>query len=174
MLLSYVAISQSIDTEHSQVDFSVSNMKWKTVEGTISGMSGDIIFDRSDLANSKFNVSIDPSSINTENETRDNHLKNEDFLEVEKFKLIRFQSDEITQQGDHYLVKGKLTLHGITKEVSIPFMVTNKGEQSTFKGEFEINRFDYGVGAEKYKKTFMVGDMIALKINCVLNNGNKI
>lgn len=164
------ANSQTIDKESSIVNFSIGNMKWKTVEGTFAGMKGDIVFDKDSLSSSSFNVSIDPASVNTESKRRDDHLKNEDFFHVEKYATINFKSDQIEKEGDKYITKGKLTLHGVSKNISVPFTVKEKGNKSIFEGEIDINRFDYGLGAKKYKGTFMVGDTVNVKVVCVVLN----
>lgn len=169
-LLIFVSLAnaQTIDKESSIVNFSIGNMKWRTVEGSFKGMQGKIVFDKTDLQVSSFKVSIDPATVNTENKTRDGHLKNEDFFNVEKFRTISFTSDKIWKEGDNFITKGKMTMHGVTQEVSIPFRVNENGNKMTFTGEIELNRFDYGLGAEKYDGTFMVGELVKIKINCVL------
>ncbi|NLR93003.1 YceI family protein [Flammeovirga agarivorans] len=155
--------AQEINTSASRIDFSISNFKVNTVEGFFNGMSGIIQFDESNLSSSSFDVCIAASTVNTDNEKRDKHLKNEDFFEVEKYPTICFVSDEIIKKGDQYITKGRLTLHGVTQEVSIPF---TKNE-STLVGDLKINRLDYDLG--KGTGTFTVGDEVEIKITCVLN-----
>lgn len=155
--------AQSIDTENSLVKFSISNMKWRTVEGTFGGMKGDIKFNPTDLANSSFNVCIDPATVNTGIEKRDDHLKNEDFFNVEKYPEICFKSIEITKTSNGYVTKGELTMHGVTKQVEINFTFNN----NTFTGNLTLNRFDYNVG-ENMKK-FVAGEEAQLEIICKLN-----
>ncbi len=155
--------AQTINKTESKVEFEISNMGVKTVEGTFTGMEGTVVFNESDLKNSNFNVCVSAGSINTESEKRDEHLKNEDFFEVVKFPNICFESSAITKTDDGYLAKGKLTMHGITLEASLPFTYSNK----TFTGGFELERDDYKIG-EDYGG-FMVGKTVEIKITCILN-----
>lgn len=158
-----IGLSQTINQEQSKVDFEVSNMGLKTVEGTFKGMTGTVSFNENDLGNSQFNVCIDASTVNTESEKRDDHLKNEDFFDVSKFPTICFQSTSVAKSEDGFIAKGNLTMHGITLAVSLPFTYSNK----TFQGEIELERLDYKVG-EDYGG-FMVGKTVEIKVSCVLN-----
>ena len=155
--------AQTINPAKSYVSFAVSNMKFNTVDGHFSGMKGTVKFNSNDLAHSSFNVCMDAATVNTDNNKRDNHLRTEDFFYVSKFPAICFVSDAIVKDNSGYKAKGKLTLHGVTKEVEIPFTFSNK----TFEGNFEINRLDYGVGKGTGK--FMVGNNIKVLIVCAVN-----
>ena len=162
LLVGFIANAQTIDSNNSVVNFGISNMKWKTVEGTFSGMKGTIDFDENNLQNSSFNVCIDAATVNTKNEKRDAHLKNEDFFDVEKYPEICFTSSSIEKSSEGYLTKGTLTMHGVSKPVEINFTYTD----NTFVGELTINRFDYKVG--EGTNTFMVGEEATLEIICKL------
>jgi len=96
------------------------------------------------------------------------HLKNEDFFHVDKFTSIDFKSEEIVRDGDAWITKGRLTMLGVTNEVSIPFSIEEADNLSTFTGTFELNRFDYGLGAEKYDGTYIVGEVVTVTITCVV------
>jgi polyisoprenoid-binding protein YceI len=152
--------AQVINTEKSVVRFSLSNMKWKTVEGSFKGMQGSVKFNPQELNKARFNVCIDVSTVNTENEKRDEHLKNEDFFEISKYPKICFVSTSVTRSGNDFLVVGKLTVKNVTKTVSIPFTY-NKG---VLAGNLEIKRLEYNVGEDT--GTFMVGDEVSLTIVC--------
>ena len=154
--------AQTINTEQSSVLFEISNMKFKTVKGTFSGMTGDLIFTPSDLENASFNVCIDAASVDTGSKKRDKHLQKEDFFDVEKYPTICFVSSSVQQVGSTYVVKGQLSMHGVSKEMEIPFTFTN----NTFKGEIEVNRIDYKVGGTG---TFMVGNETKITIICVMD-----
>lgn len=155
--------AQTIDTQKSAANFTVKNMRWMTVEGNFTGMKGDIKFDEADLANSSFNVCVDAATVNTDNNARDKHLRNEDFFDVEKYADICFVSTSISQKGSSFVTKGQLTMHGVTKEVSIPFTYSN----GTFKGNLKISRYDYKVGEST--GTFMVSEDVNLEIIAVTN-----
>lgn len=161
LCMAQLSFAQTIDVEKSEVSFEISNMKWKTVEGTFKGMTGEVIFDKNNLNNSSFNVSINPSSINTENKTRDKHLKNKDFFEVSTYTTINFKSKSIAKTASGYITKGTLTMHGISKEIEIPFVYEN----NQLKGTFNLNRLDFGIGP---KGGFMSGKEVIITILCVL------
>lgn len=157
--------SQEINPSESKVFFEVGNMKIRSAEGYFAGMSGMVNFDKADLENSVFNVCVDATTINTDNEQRDEHLKTADFFNVEKFPTICFRSSSIVSVGSGlFIANGELTMHGVTKSVIIPFSYEN----NTFTGDFIVNRLEYGVGSDT--GTFMVSDEVEMKIICVVKN----
>ncbi len=154
--------AQSIIADGSIVKFKVSNMKWKTVKGTFTGMKGNVVFDTQNLSEAYFDVCIDPATVNTENKKRDNHLKNEDFFHVEKYPEICFKSTSINKTSEAYKVIGNLKMHGVNKPVEINFTYSN----NTLVGQLIVNRLDFSVG--EVTSTFMVGEEIELEIICKL------
>lgn len=158
------AQAQTINTNDSKVSFEVSNMKWKTVEGSFSGLKGVIKFNVNDLSPSNFRVCIDANSIDTDNEKRDEHLKTEDFFNVSKYPTICFESSAIVKTDSGYKAKGRLTMHGITMDEEIDFTYANK----TFTGKMEVDRSAFKVGEDTGE--FMVGYEVMLTIVCVVNN----
>lgn len=156
------AMAQNVNTAESNVSFELSNMKWKTVEGTFTGMTGTVTIDPENLDSSSIDVCIDAATVNTGNEKRDDHLRNEDFFEVETYASICFTSTNIVKTETGYTAKGNLTMHGVTLAVEIPLSVDGK----TVTGSLTVNRYDYKVG-EGYG-TFMIGDEVAITITCVL------
>lgn len=155
--------AQSINTENSIVSFSVRNMGLNTVKGNFKGMNGQINFDPNNLDASIFDVYIDANTIDTGSAKRDQHLKNEDFFEVEKYPSICFKSTKITKTKSAYSTKGLLSMHGVSKNVEILFTY-NDGE---LVGHFKVNRFDYNIGTGTGK--FLVGKEVDLKIVTILN-----
>jgi polyisoprenoid-binding protein YceI len=155
-------VAQEINSKESVVKFSISNMKVRTVDGTFSNMTGKIDFDESKPEDASFDVCIDASTINTDNEKRDKHLKTSDFFDVEKYPKICFKSTSISKSKDGYLAKGKLTMHGVTKDVEINFSYKDK----KFEGKLDINRFDYKIGVDT--KSVTVGETASLTILCVV------
>lgn len=155
-------IAQNIDKKTSVVNFNVDNLGINNVKGTFKHMSGTFNFDPNELGNSSFDICIKASTINTDNNKRDTHLKTEDFFDVEKYPNICFTSTSISKTKDGYVTKGKLTIHGVTKAVEIPFQFNDK----TFTGHFEVNRLDYNVG--EGTGTFIVTDTIKIDITCVV------
>ncbi len=156
--------AQQIDAINSFIEFEIGNMIFSSVEGKITGMSGTVNFDPSNVNNSKFNVCIDPSTVNTDNESRDEHLKNEDFFDITAYTTVCFTSSKVEKTGAGYKTTGKLTLYDTTKEAVIQFVQNGK----KLEGTMEINRFDYNLGVKEYDGTKMVDDMVEIKVVCVL------
>ncbi|HXL56974.1 MAG TPA: YceI family protein [Chitinophagaceae bacterium] len=122
--------------------------------GEFKGLKGSITFDPNDLASSKFDVSVDVATINTGNGMKNTHAKSAMWFDAEKYPAIKFTSTEITKTATGYEVKGVLDMHGVQKEITIPFAFNN----NIFTGNFEINRLDYNIntaepnhGAAKFK-----------------------
>lgn len=154
--------AQNIQTEKSTVTFSLSNMGIKTVEGSFCNLTGTVIFDPADPAKVNMDVCIDASTINTENEKRDEHLKNEDFFNVTQFPTICFKATTAKAVENGFEVTGNLTMHGVTKTVSIVFNATN----NTYTGTLIINRKDFEVGMDY--GSFMVGEEVTIHITAVV------
>jgi len=157
--------AQTIDSEKSNAYFEIEKLGFLTVEGTFTGMSGTVKFDKNNLSASSFDVCVSVETVNTGIGARDKHLKTADFFDADKFPSICFVSSSIEATAEGYMTDGELTLHGVTKKISIPFTYS----ENTLKGEIAINRFDYGLGAESYSGTAMVGEIAEIVITCVLN-----
>ncbi len=155
--------AQSVNSNESRVDFTVKNMAFNRVEGNFSGIEGMVNFSPKDLSNSSINICIDANTINTENKDRDTHLKNEDFFEVETYPTICFEADKFEKINEQFFTIGKLTMHGITKTVKIPFTY----EDRHIKAVFKVLRKDYNIGENT--GNFMVGNEIDIHIICSLN-----
>lgn len=127
--------------------------------GEFRGLQGKVSFDPNDLANSKFDVSIDVTTINTGNGMKNTHAKSPMWFDAEKFPTIKYSSSAITKTAAGYEAKGTLEMHGVQKEFVIPFTFTD----NVFSGTFEVNRMDYNIntaepnhGAQKFKVTVTV------------------
>jgi polyisoprenoid-binding protein YceI len=90
-------------------------------------------------------VSIEAASIDTGIGRRDNHLRSEDFLYVERFPTITFESTRVERDGGRLVLVGPLTLRGVTREVRVPVEVSVADGRLEARGRFEINRDEYGV-----------------------------
>lgn len=144
----------------AKVSFKINNFG-SPVPGTLTGLSGTILFDSDHLAESKLDVKVDVSTIDTDNGSRDKHLKNEDFFEVETYPYISFTSTSIGVFGSGYQVTGKLKIKNTEKVITIPFYVTESGNKAIFTSEFEINRLDYGVGSS----SAVMGETVKINIS---------
>lgn len=116
--------------------------------GEFTGLKGTIQFDEKNLAASKFDVTIDATTINTGNGMKNTHAKSANWFDVEKYPTIAFTSSAITKTAAGYEAKGNLTMHGITKEITMPFTFAN----NTFTSSFEVNRHDFKLDDGKHEK----------------------
>ena len=152
--------------EKSEVKFYIRNFGINTA-GSLNGLKGTIKFDPVNLAASSFNVSVDVNTINTGVDSRDNHLKKDEYFNVAKFPTINFASTSISGNQNQYTVTGNLTIKGVTKPVSFPFTVKTENNGLMFNGDFSINRKDFGVGGSSAVLSNTVN--ITLKVFAVKN-----
>jgi len=111
--------------------------------GQFSGLKGTVSFDPNDLAGSKFDVSIDVATINTGNGMKNTHAKSAMWFDAEKYPTIHFASSSFTKTASGYEVKGTLDMHGVQKEITIPFTFNN----NVFEGSFQVSRLDYNINS---------------------------
>ena len=141
----------SIDAPHSEIGFTVPWMGISRVRGSFERFRGSIAFDTRDITRSSIVVLIQANSIDTGFERRDKDLKGTAFFDVEKFPLITFTSREIVKQGAGWVARGPLTMHGVTKEIEIPFTYNGRIRDKMsdprigFEGRVTLNRKDYGI-----------------------------
>lgn len=111
--------SWTIDPNHSQVNFSVKHLQVSTVRGSISGVTGNVVWNEKDPSKSSVEATINTTTVTTNNEKRDGHLKSPDFFNVEKFPTMTFKSTAVTGASGKLQVVGDLTLAGVTKSVTL-------------------------------------------------------
>lgn len=107
-----------IDPAHSAAQFSVRHLMVSNVRGEFSKLKGTIVYDAKNLAVSKVEATIDVNTVDTREEKRDAHLKSPDFFDAAKFPAMSFKSKQVSKAGGKVLVKGDLTIHGVTREVT--------------------------------------------------------
>jgi polyisoprenoid-binding protein YceI len=131
----------------SSVRFSLKNFGFKT-GGILDPPSGDILFNPDDLSKSSFRVTIRTESVNTDNSSRDEHLKEADYFDVKNYPLIRFVSSSIKSTGKNggYEATGTLTIKNKSKEITLPFTAEKNENGWLFSGSFKMNRRDYDIG----------------------------
>jgi polyisoprenoid-binding protein YceI len=131
----------------SSVRFSLKNFGFKT-GGSLDAPEGDIVFNPDDLTKSSFRVTLKAESIDTDNESRDKHLKEATYFDVKNYPLIRFVSSSVTETGKKgsYQTLGMLTVKNKSKEITMPFTVEKNGNGWVFSGSFKMNRKDYEIG----------------------------
>jgi polyisoprenoid-binding protein YceI len=129
----------------SALKFTIGNFGFD-VNGSFSGLQGKIDFDPQNITNNNFDVTIDAGTVNTDNNLRDKHLKDDSYFDVKNYPRIRLVSGKITSNGGHYTLTGQLTIKGKSKEITFPFTAVPVENGYQFKGSFKINRKDFGVG----------------------------
>ena len=140
----------AIDPTHSEITFKVKHLMISNVKGEFRTFQANI--DGEDFTNSIISANIDASSISTNNNDRDTHLKSPDFFEVEKYPEITFVSKSIKKvDDDEYQLVGDLTIKGTTKEITLDtefggFMKDPYGnEKAGFSISGKLNRKDFGL-----------------------------
>jgi polyisoprenoid-binding protein YceI len=166
-----------VDKVHSEVGFRVRHFVAKT-PGRFEDFSGQITITPGKPEASSVEFTIKTASINTSNEARDNHLRSADFFDAAKYPEITFKSAKITpQDADTFNVTGLFTMHGVTKEITLPVdfggtATTNRGDvKAGFSLVTKINRKDYGI---LWNQTLdaggvVLGDEIEVTINLEAN-----
>jgi len=144
-----------IDNSHSTIGFAVKHMMISMTRGEFTDYAGSIQFDKNDLSVFSADVVIQTNSIDTRHEGRDAHLKGEDFLDVEIYPTIIFQNTTLSKRASGYEIAGDLTMHGVSKKVTIPVTISGPiqspfgGEILGIAGEISINRQDFGISWNK-------------------------
>ena len=140
-----------IDTPHSEATFQVRHFVTK-VRGRFAEFGGTIQVDRANPTASSVDVLIKTATLDTGHPGRDKHLRSPDFFDVEKYPEITFKSSKITSAGkDKYNVAGTLTMHGVSKEVTLPVTYLGsvidpgKNEKFGFEATTTLNRKDFGI-----------------------------
>ena len=170
-----------IDPAHSSAHFIVRHLMITNVRGGFTSVQGSVVYDPDDLSGSSIDVIIDVNSLNTSDASRDGHLKSAEFLDVEKYPTITFKSKTISKEADgDLLAKGDLSIHGVTKEVSLE-VEGPTGEEKDPWGNVrigasavtKIKRSEFGLtwNAALESGGFLIGDELKLELDVSLIKG---
>lgn len=130
----------------SSIQFKIKNLGFN-VTGSLSGVAGKIQFDAGKPGESSFDVTVEASTVNTDNSMRDDHLRGESYFDVQHHPRIRLVSARITaSRKGVYTFTGQLTIKNHSKEVSFPFTAVETGGVVRFQGSFTISRKDFEIG----------------------------
>ena len=142
----------AIDPAHSQVDFGIKHMGISTVHGRFAIKEGTIDLDPANLTGSSVVATIDVTSVDTGVAARDGHLRSPDFFDTAKFPSATFKSTKISKTGEGYDVVGDLTLHGVTKPVTLHLETPSKEQVGMdklphrgFTAATTLHRQDFGL-----------------------------
>jgi len=137
-------VDYTIDASASKIGF-VGAKITDTHEGGFHGFSGTIQANAAELTAGRVAVTIDTTSVWSDNDNLTGHLMSEDFFSVEEFPTASFESTEIIATDTGYEIVGNLDLHGITKQIRFPATIEVTDAAVTANAEFSIKRFDFGI-----------------------------
>jgi len=158
----------NIDSRHSEAAFKIRHWMSK-VSGKFADMSGVVNIDKANPSASSVDITIKAASVNTGQAGRDEHLRKPDFFDVEKYPDITFKSTKIAAAGkkDVYNVTGDFTMHGVTKQITVPVEVLGfQGDRVGFGFSTTLNRKDYGIVWNRtMDSNVMLGDDVDIDIS---------
>jgi len=148
------AADYDIDTKgaHAFIQFKIKHLGYSWLVGRFNKFNGQFSYDEKNLATSKVEVNIDPASIDSNHAERDKHLRSKDFLDVSKFPAAKFVSTAYQAKANNKgVLQGKLTLHGVTKAISINVKHIGQGPdpwggyRAGFEGHTTLTLADFGI-----------------------------
>lgn len=162
-----------IDPVHTSIGFSVRHLVINNVKGKFGDFSGTILYDENDITKSSVSVTVRTASINTGVDKRDDDLRSPNFFDVAQHPEMTFRSSRIEKRGDGYAAVGTLALHGVSKEIAVPFTLSGKikdpwgNERIGVEASLTIDRRDWGI---TYSKTMdsgglIVGNEVKIELN---------
>jgi polyisoprenoid-binding protein YceI len=167
----YVVGTWDFDPPHTYVGFVVRHLVMTKVRGRFETVEGHIVTAENPL-DSSVEVSVDLHSVNTNNETRDNHLRSADFFESETHPRMTFRSTGVRQDGEDFILDGDLTIKDVTRPISLAFEFAGTtpdpwgGTRIGFSAKGELNRKDYNVNFEGLQNGLVV---VADKVEIVID-----
>src|SRR5215831_18863245 len=164
-----------IDTNHSTVGFSVSIMGGLSkVTGKFTEFAITLMNDEQDITKSSVSVVIKTTSINTGIADRDNHLRTADFFDAEKFPEITFQSSRIEKKGNQLIAFGTFTMHGVSKEIALPFTVIGPNKNAAgnkmnfgYAAHLMLHRREFGINWQHKTVPNWVSDNVDVDIELI-------
>jgi polyisoprenoid-binding protein YceI len=170
-------MSFPLDASHSHVAFAVRHLMISNVRGEFTKLTGEARFDPARLEATRLAVSIDASSLSTREDKRDAHLRSADFFDVEQFPEILFLSKRTVARDDGLDVIGDLTIHGVTKEITLAVDEITPEHKDPWgnlrvgaTARTKIRRSDFGMkwNAALEAGGWLVGDEIKIQIEAEL------
>ncbi|SOD78218.1 YceI family protein [Spirosoma fluviale] len=167
----------TLDKSHSNLGFTVTHMMLSEVDGKFQNFDVKMTSSKPDFTDAQIDLTADVSSINTNQEKRDGHLKSADFFDAAKYPTLAFKSKSISKvSGNKYKLMGDLTMHGVTKPVTLDAVITgpvtnpqNKKTLAGFKVTGEVKRADFTLGTIP---AAVVSDEIAIRATGELVKAN--
>lgn len=167
----------NVDSDHSTVGFSVTHMTVSKTTGRFMDVAGFIEMDTDSMNVKAIDAVIKTASVSTNHKKRDAHLRGEDFFDVKKYPTMTYKMKSYKKTGDEYTAVGDLTLHGITKEITLVGNLNGVSKdpwgnmRAGFSARGKINRKDFGMVWNTVLDNggMVVGDDVAiiLDIECI-------
>ena len=149
-----IAGAWTVDPAHTNINFAIKHMGISLVRGRFDDIAGSVVADPDHLDKSSVSFTIQATSIDTNVKMRDDDLRSATYFDVAKYPTITFQSTRIEKKRHDYVAYGDLTIHGVTKQVALPFTVSGPihdpfgGVRFGILTGIHLNRLDYGVGGD--------------------------
>jgi polyisoprenoid-binding protein YceI len=167
----FAADTYNLDPNHSTVGFSVSHLVINNVHGKFKEFSGTVVVDDKTIKEAKGTIEV--KSIDTGITKRDDHLRTPDFFDAQKYPTITFVSKRAEKQGDENVLIGDFSMHGVTKEISLPVKLSGPitdpwgGTRIGLHAKTKVSRKEFGVSYNATSKTgsAVVGDEIEIEIS---------
>lgn len=143
LILSAFTINTSLNwtiSENYEIKFSGTH-----AEGIFKDLTGSVQFDAANPEKSSFSFKVSVNSINTGNGMKNKHAVSKKWFDANNYPFITFESSSVSKTENNYKVTGTMNIHGVSKEMTIPFSFNGK----EFSSKFSINRMDFGVGTMK-------------------------
>jgi polyisoprenoid-binding protein YceI len=165
------ADNYKIDPAHSRVGFSIRHLTISNVKGVFDEFNGSIVLDNGVLKEASATIQV--KSINTGVGARDDHLRTAEFFDSAKFPVITFNAKRVENIGGQTRLIGDFTMHGVTKELVLPFKLSGPikdpmgGTRIGIEAGAIVNRKDYGLNFDKTMETggLLIGYDVAIEIN---------
>lgn len=146
-----LAADYTVDLSHAFIQFRISHLGYSVLAGRFNDFSGDFSWDKETPESAAITVNIKTASIDTNWAERDKHLREPDFLDVEKFPEASFRTTEYTGDASGGKLDGELTLHGVTKPITLDVKAIGEGDdpwggyRAGFRATTTIDRTDFGI-----------------------------
>lgn len=160
----------AVDKAHAKVGFTITHLMLSEVDGNFKNYEAKITAAKPDLSDAVVELTADVNTISTDNERRDGHIKGPDYFDVAKYPTLTFKSTSFQKvEGKKYRMSGNLTMHGVTKPVTLDAVLTGpvvmenprgKQEKAGLKISGTLKRSDFGVGSSSVA---VISDEVELK-----------
>jgi polyisoprenoid-binding protein YceI len=144
-----------------------------TNKGAFEKFSTELVYDEKNLAAGKLDVTVQIGSLATQDKDRDDTLKSADLLDASKYPTAHYSAAALTRNSSGGIdAAGKLTLHGVTRDLRVPLKVRATANGLEISGETTLKRLDFGIGQGDWKSTEMVGDVVKLQFKVLLSRSS--